>query len=100
MYISMHPYKQTNLLSSAARAFYQSICPSLPDQKCRQISYYYGLSLPVSIVPLRNSMLDAVPPLATHHGTRLTAVLSPTHRYVLVLGIWEDRPIPLDGMEI
>ncbi|KAJ5980318.1 hypothetical protein N7481_007616 [Penicillium waksmanii] len=36
------------------------------------------------------------PPLVTHQGTRLIAVLFPIHLYVLVLGIWEDC-LP-DGM--
>lgn len=44
-------------------------------------------------------MLDALPPLVTHQGTRLIAVLFPIHRYVLVLRIWEDYLLDGMGME-
>lgn len=77
---------------------YRFICPPFPEQKCRPISspFYYGLLFLVCIVPPRNSMLDALPPLVTHQGTRLIAVLFPIRRYALVLGIWEG--CLLDGM--
>ncbi|OQD69097.1 hypothetical protein PENPOL_c002G01742 [Penicillium polonicum] len=49
-------------------------------------------------VPLRNSTVDALLPLATHQRTPLTAVLFPIHQSALVLEIWGVSPLPLDGM--
>ncbi|OQE11943.1 hypothetical protein PENFLA_c067G07222 [Penicillium flavigenum] len=49
------------------------------------------------LMPLRNT-LDALLPLATHQGTPRTALLFPTHRFVLALGISEAFLLLLGGM--